>query len=269
MVEAAFILPAERIAREEPAAHTSVPARPHLPCPVVSSVASLKRGPWRYLSDRDVLHAAVVVLVAMVLSLGLVWVGYLVHVWHVAARSPLTLSRPMTVLVFGRRLVQDQPETDYQLRLGRALALMRADMTDHVLLLGGRSGGGISEAAAGRAWLSDRELPPGVVLRLEQASVDSLENLRHARSLLQEDGPVLRVLPPVALVSSRYHLARCQLLARCLGFDSVVVAAEPAFELNRRYLARLLTESGYLMWTDIGVRWARLIGHQRMARRIS
>lgn len=259
----------EWIAQEGPAAHTSPSDCPLLPCPIVSSVAPLKRGPWRYLSDGDVLHAALVVLVVLVLSLGLVWVGYLVHVWHVAARSPLTLSRPMTVLVFGRRLVRDQPETDYQLRLVRALALMRADMTDHVLLLGGRSGGSISEAAAGRAWLKERELPPGVVLQLEQASIDSLENLRHARSLLQEDGPVLRVLPPVALVSSRYHLARCQLLARRLGFDSVVIAAEPALELSRRYLVRLLTESGYLMWIDIGVRWARLIGHQRMARRVS
>lgn len=236
----------------------------------MSSITTpLKRGPWRYLSDRDVLHAAVVTIAALVLSLGLVWLGYLIHVWQVAKRSQLTLPRPMIVLVFGRRLVRDAPEADYQQRLGRALALMRAELTEHVLLLGGRSGGTISEAAAGRAWLDSHELPPGVVLQLEQASVDSLENLRHARSLLQEDGPVVRVLPPVALVSSRYHLARCQLLARRLGFDSMPVAAEPEFVLNRRYLVRMLMESGYLMWIDIGVRWARLIGHQRMARRVS
>ncbi|HET6553014.1 MAG TPA: YdcF family protein [Dyella sp.] len=240
-----------------------------LPCPVPPITAPLKRGPWRYLSDRDVLHAAVVTLVAIVLSLGLVWVGYLIHVWHVAARSPLTLPRPMTVLVFGRRLVQDQPESDYQQRLGRALALMRASLTDHVLLLGGRSGGSLSEAAAGRAWLDDHELPPGVLLQLEQASVDSLENLRHARSLLQEYGPVARVLPPVALVSSRYHLARCQLLARRLGFECVPVAAEPLLEINRRYIIRLLAESGYLMWIDLGARWGRLIGHRRITARLS
>ena len=59
------------------------------------------------------------------------------------------------------------------------------------------------------------------------------------------------------------------LLARRLGFDCVPVAAEPEFVLNRRYLVRMLTESGYLMWIDLGVRWARLIGHQRMARRVS
>ena len=232
-------------------------------------IAPLKRGPWRYLSDRDVLHAALVTLGALVLSLGMVWVGYLIYVWRVAARSPLTLARPMTVLVFGRRLVHDQPEADYQQRLERALALMRAERTDHVLLLGGRSGGTLSEAAAGRAWLASHELPPGITLQLEQASVDSLENLRHARSLLQEDGPVTRVLPPVALVTSRYHLARCLLLARRLGFDSLPVAAEPTLVLNRRYLLRLLAESGYLMWIDLGARWANLIGHRRITARLS
>lgn len=231
--------------------------------------APLKRGPWRYLSDRDVLHAALVTAAAVVLSLGLVWIGYLVHVWRVAARSPLAPDSPMTVLVFGRRLVRDAPENDYQQRLRRALALMRSGSTDHVLLLGGRSGGAVSEAAAGRAWLEQHEWPAGVTVQLEQASVDSLENLRHARSLLQEDGPITRVLPPVALVTSRYHLARCLLLARRLGFDSVPVAAEPALVLDRRYVMRLMAESGYLMWIDIGSRWAALIGHRRIRSRLS
>ncbi|WP_232821105.1 YdcF family protein [Dyella sp. C11] len=215
------------------------------------------------------LHAFAVMVAAVMLSLGLVWVGYLVHVWRVASRSPVALGRPMTVLVFGRRLVRDEPEKDYQQRLLRALALMRARETEHVLLLGGRSGGAVSEAAAGRDWLAQHELPPGVVMQLEQASVDSLENLRHARSLLQEDGPIMRALPPVALVTSRYHLARCQLLARRLGFDSVPVAAEPSLVLNRRYVIRMLAESGYLMWIDIGMRWAKLIGHRRIAARLS
>ncbi len=215
------------------------------------------------------LHAAVVTLLVFLLSLGLVWIGYLVHVCRMAARSPLAPAQPMTTLVFGRRLVRDAPEKDYQQRLWRVLALMRSRATERVLLLGGRSEGSlISEAEAGRAWLAQHELPAGVVVQLEQASVDSLENLRHARSLLQEDGPVTRVLPPVALVTSRYHLARCQLLARRLGFQSVPIAAEPALVLNRRYVIRLLAESGYLMWIDIGLRWATFIGHRRITARV-
>lgn len=232
--------------------------------------APLKRGPWRYLSDRDVLHAALVTLLVFVLSLGLVWIGYLVHVCRVAARSPLVPAEPMTTLVFGRRLVRDAPEKDYLQRLARVLALMRARATGHVLLLGGRSAdSAISEAEAGRAWLAQHELPAGIVMQMEQASVDSLENLRHARSLLQEDGPVTRALPPVALVTSRYHLARCQLLARRLGFQCTPIAAEPKLLLDRRYVLRLLAESGYLMWIDIGLRWASFIGHRRITSRVS
>jgi uncharacterized SAM-binding protein YcdF (DUF218 family) len=229
--------------------------------------APLHRGPWRYLRDRDVLHAAAVTALALALSGGLLWLGYFVHVWRVAARSALAPPRRMTVLVFGRRLVRDRPERDYRARLARVLALVREQRAGQVLLLGGRGGGArVSEAAAGRDWLHARGLPRGVDLRLEQASIDSLENLRHARSLLRGDGGEL---PPVALVTSRYHLARCLLLARRLGFDGTPVAAEPAFAPDRRYLARMLMEAGYLMWIDVGLRWAALIGHRRMAARIS
>jgi uncharacterized SAM-binding protein YcdF (DUF218 family) len=227
-----------------------------------------KRNPWRYLRDADVLHAAVVTLLAMMLSAGLVWIGYVVHVWRIARRAPTTLAGRWVVLVFGRQLVDDEPGHDYRNRLARGLALLRAGMASRVLLLGGRSGGTRSEAQAGHAWLRRQGLPVDAQVELEQESVDSLENLRHARGLLQ-GGDRAEVLPPVALLTSRYHLARCLLLARRLGFDGQPVAAEDALPRTPRYLVLLLTEATYLMWIDLGVRWARLIGHRRMAARIS
>jgi uncharacterized SAM-binding protein YcdF (DUF218 family) len=226
------------------------------------------RSPWRYLRDRDVLHAAVVTLLALVLSAGLVWLVYLIHVCRIAARSPLVPPRRMITLVFGRRLERDAPEHDYQQRLQRALSLAQAQQTDHVLLLGGTSGGQCSEASAGHAWLQQHGLPGDVRVELEQDSVDSLENLRHARHLLQAQNGHAE-LPPVALVTSRYHLARCQLLARRLGFHGLPIAAEPVLPRHRRYLGLLLLEAGYLMWIDLGLRWAQLIGHRRMRARIS
>lgn len=224
------------------------------------------RTPWRYLRDRDVQHAALVTTLALLLSAGLVWLGYLIHVCRVAARSPLAPPRRMTVLVFGRRLERDAPEHDYRQRLRRALVLAEQQHTDHLLLLGGCSGSQCSEAAAGQAWLRQHGLAAAVRVELEQESVDSLENLRHARHLLQHQGAAL---PPVALVTSRYHLARCLLLAHRLGFEGVPIAAEPDLPRHPRYLGRLLLEAGYLMWIDLGLRWARLVGHRRMAARIS
>ena len=49
---------------------------------------SSRRNPWRYLRDADVLHAAVVTLFAIMLSAGIVWIGYVVHVWRTARRAP-------------------------------------------------------------------------------------------------------------------------------------------------------------------------------------
>ena len=221
---------------------------------------------WRYLRDRDALVTLLVTLLVLLLSVGLVWLGYLIRVWRVASRSSLVPPRRMVVLIFGRRLEQHAPGHDYQQRLQRGLSLAQAGQAEQLWLLGGCSDGQLSEAAAGLAWLQQHGLPTQVRVELEQESVDSLENLRHARSLLQAQ---YSQLPPVALVTSRYHLARCLLLASQLGFEGVPVAAEGALPLQPRYLGRLLMEASYLMWIDIGIRWARLIGNQRMTARIS
>lgn len=220
----------------------------------------------RHLTDRDVWHAAVVALLALVLTGGLVFVGYLLHVVRLAWRAPLLPPRPMVVLVFGRRLEGDAPAQDFRHRLARALALARAGAALRLLLLGGRSGGTVSEAAAGRHWLLEHGLPATVPLTLEEASTDSLENLREARAMLCRGADT--ALPPVALLTSRYHLARCALLAQRVGFAGVPVAAEPRLRLDVRQLRLLVLESAYLMWIDLGVRWAELIGHGRMAARI-
>ncbi|HVI56577.1 MAG TPA: YdcF family protein [Luteibacter sp.] len=227
----------------------------------------LRRGVWRYLSDRDILLAALVTTIVFVGSLGLIYVAHAVGVWRLARHSPVTPPRRGTMLVFGRRLVDDRPEHDFIGRLTRAGNNARSGHADRVLLLGGMSGGSISEAEAGRRWLVEKGWPDDVPLLLEQISIDSLENLRHARELLRHDaGPDL---PAVNLVTSRYHLARCMYLARRLGFDASPIGAEARLPLDRRYVLRMLMEAGYLMWIDTGMRWAALIGNHRMAARIS
>jgi uncharacterized SAM-binding protein YcdF (DUF218 family) len=226
--------------------------------------APLRRGTWRYLRDVDVLHSLAVTMLAAVFSGGLLWLGYLVHVWRVAKRSPAGVGRARVLLVFGRKLEDERPEHDFRHRLTRALHLVREGHVERVLLLGGSSGSRTSEAQAGADWLRGEGYPEHVPLVLEQASIDSLENLRHARELLREASG----LPPVALVTSRYHLARCLLLAHRLGFDAQPVGAEAELPRHARYRLRMVLESGYLMWIDIGLRWAHLIGHERMAARI-
>ncbi len=215
------------------------------------------------------LHAGLVSLLALLLSGGVVWLAYLIHVWRVAAHSPLAPPRRMVTLVFGHRLECSLPDRDYRQRLQRALVLTQTARTDCLFLLGGCNDGQCSEAAAGHTWLLQHGLPARVRLELEQESSDSLENLRRARRLLREQHADQVGLPPVALVTSRYHLARCLMLARRLGFDVAPVAAEDALPHQPRYLLHLLGEASYLMWIDVGMRWADLIGHRRMSARIS
>lgn len=221
----------------------------------------------RYLADGDVRHAALVAVLALVCSGGLVFLGYLVHVWRIAWRSPLRPRQPMVVLVFGQRLVRDAPGEDYRHRLGRALALAGEALVERLVLLGGRGDGAVSEAQAGLRWLSEHGLPEWVPVELEQESTDSWENLQQARVLLQAACGSMS-LPAVALLTSRYHLARCQWLAQRLGFVCVTVAAEPCLRLTPRQLRLLVLEAAYLMWADLGMRWASLTGHARMAGRI-
>lgn len=234
--------------------------------PTVQGVGKRLRS--RYLRDPDIVQAGLVTALVFVLSGGLVWLGYLWHVCRIARRSPLQPPQRMIVLVFGRRLEHGLPDVDYEARLSRTLSLARQQLTDRVLLLGGARGDGPSEAAAGQRWLLDHALPASVQVQLEQDSADSLENLKHARMLLRAADPH-GALPPVALVSSRYHLARCRLLARRLGLDVTPIAAEPHFPRRPALWALLLLESGYVMLTDLGLRWAHLIGNRRMSERIS
>ncbi|MEO6967830.1 MAG: YdcF family protein [Rhodanobacteraceae bacterium] len=230
---------------------------PHIP-------SLFRRGPFRYLADRYVWHSLVVTVFACALTGGILYVIYLWRVARIAAQAPCTPTDDRMLLVFGRKLDQNgEPEADYAARLQRALTVIAELHTTKIMLLGGASGAHVSEAAAGLDWLRAHGLPPGIEVMLEQASIDSLENLHHARSLLGTP------LPPVALVSSRYHLARCLALARSLGFPAIACAAEPRLRWTPRVARRIALEAGYLMWQQTGTAWARLIRNRRMLERVT
>jgi uncharacterized SAM-binding protein YcdF (DUF218 family) len=223
----------------------------------------LRRGPWRRMSDVDLLHSLSVAILACVVSGGLLFVYYFARSLHIARKSPTAMTRARTLLVFGKRLVDERADADYLSRITRAHEQMVAKRCDSVFLLGGAHAG-IAEAVIANEELQRLGVPLGIELVLEQSSIDTLENLRNARDLLASRDPA-----PVALLSSRYHLARCALLARQLGFDVELVAAEDRFVPSFARLRRLVLEAGYILWADVGTRWARLIDNQRMLERVT
>lgn len=215
--------------------------------------------------DRDVLHAGVVALSACVLSAGLVYLSYLVHVWRVARRASCeTAQGGGCVLLFGKNAPGGQIDRDFAARLDRAVSLWQVTPPNAFVLLGGGARGERSEAEIARDALYARGLARDVPLQLESQSRDTLQNLRNARALLGE-GTRGRVI----LLSNRYHLARCALFARQLGFDWALCAAEAKLRVGPRTLWRLAGEAAYVCWIDLGTRWARLIGHRRMLERVT
>lgn len=228
-----------------------------------SSYSPFRDGPWRHLTDRDVWHSLIVSALAVLLSGGLLWIAYFARTVRLARRAPLRPRSADTLLLFGKRLAGEAIDTDYAARIERVRQLA-AERPYALLLLGGRTGAGLSEAAAALARLREQGLPGDANVRCEDASTDTLENLRNARDLLGA-GAAARI----ALVSSRYHLPRCLLLAQSLGLDAEIVAAEPQLRLRPALLARLALEASYCLWLDVGRRWARFIGHQRMVDRVT
>lgn len=221
-------------------------------------------------SDRDILHAAAVAGAACVLSAGLVYVGYFVHVWRVARKAPcvpaaLLTERGECLLVFGKHAPGGRIDADFSARLDRAAALWRDRPPRSLVLLGGGPAGLPSEADLAREGLLARGIAADAPMLLEAASRDTLQNLRNARELLAAMADRGRVV----LLSSRYHLARCALFARQLGIEADVCAAEPRLVLSPRLLWRLAGEAGYVCLTDIGTRWARVIRHRRMLARVT
>ncbi|MBC7988227.1 MAG: YdcF family protein, partial [Luteimonas sp.] len=105
-------------------------------------------------------------------------------------------------------------------------------------------------------------------LRLEGGSRDTLQNLRNARELLHTS-TAGEPFGRVTLLSNRYHLARCALFAGQLGLDWELCAAEARLPMHVRTVWRIAGEAVYVCWSDIGTRWARLIGHRRMLARVT
>jgi uncharacterized SAM-binding protein YcdF (DUF218 family) len=218
----------------------------------------------RLAADRDVLHTGLVALLACLLSAGLVYVAYFVHVLRVARKAPCIPERGDCVLLFGKHAPQGRIDADFAARLERAATIWRERPPRDVILLGGGAPHELSEAEVAQGALLSRGLSQGPMLRLEGKSRDTLQNLRNARDLLGGEAP-----RRVTLLSNRYHLARCALFARQLGYDWELCAAEQDFALDSTTFLRIAAEAYFVCWSDIGTRWARLIRDERMLARVT
>lgn len=196
-------------------------------------------------------------------TLGLSGLWLLRRVWRIARDAPVAGMEGDWIVVLGARLIHDQVAPGYARRLRRAAALHHADPRRRILLVGGCTGGSVSEAERGREFLLGLGLPADSLF-IEDQSLNTLDNLRNARRLLAEDGA-----RPFVLVTSRYHLARSQALARGLDLQPVPCAAEDRLYLNPWTLWRLSLEAWYLHWYAVGKVWSRWTRNRHSLARIT
>jgi uncharacterized SAM-binding protein YcdF (DUF218 family) len=158
-----------------------------------------------------------------------------------SSRAP----RGDVVLVPGYRLERGEVGPFYEARLRRAHALWRRDPRRLLLLSGGIwNGVGPSEAMGGLSHLADLGLPPAATVLLEDAALDTEQNLLLSASRLRSAG----VAPTaMVLVSNRWHLARCAWLAEHHGLQLRVCAAEMRWQPGPLDWLALLREAASLL----------------------
>lgn len=118
------------------------------------------------------------------------------------------------LIVFGATVKADgTPSGTLRRRVEGALAVGRTLRDPVFLVTGGNGGGGRTEADAARALLMEAGVSSGRIL-VEPMASDTLDSALLCDAILRGRGDVERVIP----CSSNYHLPRCALLMRLLGY---------------------------------------------------
>lgn len=218
---------------------------------------------WLHFTGVSGLFALTTALLVLFATAGLSLLIVLIHVWRAARRTETSRTKPRWVAVAGQSPVQGRVGPDYASRLERAASLARSQGAAGIILLGGQTGKApVSEAALGRAYLVERG-HGDLVLRVEETSIHTLENLRRLRGLI---GAETRA---TLLITSRYHVARCRAMADGLRLGLSVEGAEDRLRLTPRTCIRLLIEAFFLHWYGVGKVVVRLIGYRSALARIS
>ncbi len=187
------------------------------------------------------------------------------HVLRIARKSSSCPDACGGYLIFGKKLINGVADAEYRLRLEKIRQLVCEQPQCLVLLLGGMtSKNAPSEATSGLHYLQQHGLPVQANIRLEEQSKNTLDNLQNARQILQREQ-----IDRVTLISNRYHLARCQLIANSLKIEHSLCAAETELTLDAVIAWKLLIEAAYIHWFVVGKNWARLVGNRRMLSRVT
>ncbi|VAX15187.1 hypothetical protein MNBD_NITROSPINAE04-289 [hydrothermal vent metagenome] len=198
-----------------------------------------------------------------ILTAGFSFIGALFYTYRIA-KSPWKADERFHVLVtLGKRLDDGGISHDYKLRLDRALSLYSNSADSRILIVGGRRGKNeMTEAEAGRDYLVSKNVSVDNIL-LEDKSRHTLENLQEARKIIASESA-----EPPALISNRYHLARCGIMANGLGIKHVLCPAEEKLTLDTKAVLDIVVEAFYTHWYIVGMVFSTATKNKKMLSRI-
>lgn len=198
----------------------------------------------------------------MVATAGISYLFCFKKIFQTAKNTTHACSENVVVCVLGKKLVNEQPDNEYLLRLNRVSYILNNDEQSHAILLGGQTGNSkVSEALAGKEILLSNNIDSSRI-NLEEASVNTLENIKNSIALLKEKDK------KIVIVTNRYHLARAKQMAEGFGLEVALCAAEEKLNVNPVSLFKLLIEALHVHWYISGHYYAHLTNNNRIIKRV-
>jgi len=198
----------------------------------------------------------------MIATAGISYLFCFKKIFNTARTTPHHCSDNVMVCVLGKKLVNEKPDKEYLLRLNRATHILENDGQSQVILLGGQTGNAkISEAFAGKEFLLSNNIKSSQIY-LEEASRNTLENIKNAIVLLKEKDK------KIVVVTNRYHLARAKQMAEGFGLDVTLCAAEERLNINFVTVFKLIIEALHVHWYISGHYYAHLTNNNRIINRV-
>jgi uncharacterized SAM-binding protein YcdF (DUF218 family) len=176
----------------------------------------------------------------------LVVAGTAVRVWQVARiddRSPAD-----AIVVLGAAQYSGTPSSVFEARLEQAANLYREGVAPTVITVGGKqTGDEYTEAASGKAYLTDAGIPAGDIIAVEEGS----DTLRSIEAVHEE--MAARDMKAAVLVSDPWHSLRTRTMARDTGLDawSAPTRQGPAVFTRESQLHGIARETVGLLWYQI------------------
>lgn len=209
--------------------------------------------------DSDALLTLVLSTLVGILGLGVTFFIVFCRIDKTARNARICGDKFQAIAVPGNSLVDGEISADYKCRLDRAAELYSSGDNPPILLIGGKPVYSLSEAGAGQVYLNGKNIPTSSIVK-EEESNDTLDNLRKARLWLQSHEPVM-------LVSNRYHLERIKTISKSLRLEIQTCGAENHYSFFGN-VWKILFETIYLHWYLVSLYYARLVGSDRILRKL-